>query len=61
MCGRFTLSCDQAELIERFQVDDVFMETALTPRFNIAPSQSVAAIVALSKDGKRVLTSFQWG
>ena len=61
MCGRFTLSCDQAELIERFQVDDVFMETALTPRFNIAPSQSVAAVVALSKDGKRVLTSFQWG
>ncbi len=61
MCGRFTLSCDQAELIERFQVDDVFMETALTPRFNIAPSQSVAAIFTLGAEGKRVLTSFQWG
>lgn len=59
MCGRYTLSAGESEILERFNVDDVFMETRLTPRFNIAPTQDIAVI--LSQDGKRVLTAYKWG
>ena len=59
MCGRYTLSAGESEILERFNVDDVFMETRLTPRFNIAPTQDIAVI--LSQDGKRILTAYKWG
>ncbi|MBK9621905.1 MAG: Abasic site processing protein [Cyanobacteriota bacterium erpe_2018_sw_39hr_WHONDRS-SW48-000098_B_bin.30] len=59
MCGRYTLSAGESEILERFNVDDVFMETRLTPRFNIAPTQDI--VVILSQDGKRVLTAYKWG
>lgn len=59
MCGRFTLSASEAEIMERFIVDESFMETRLSPRFNIAPTQTIAAIIA--SDGKRILKGLQWG
>lgn len=59
MCGRYTLSAGEAEVIERFNVEDVFMETRLTPRFNIAPTQLVPVIT--QADGKRILSQYQWG
>lgn len=59
MCGRYTLSAGESEILELFDVDDVFMETRLTPRFNIAPTQDI--VVILSQDGKRVMTAYKWG
>lgn len=59
MCGRYTLSATEAAIIEAFAVEDVFMETGLTPRFNLAPSQQ--APIVFAKDGSRVLTTYQWG
>lgn len=59
MCGRYTLSAGEAEVIERFNVEDVFMETRLTPRFNIAPTQLVPVITQTA--GRRTLSQYQWG
>src|SRR5262245_18799161 len=42
MCGRYTLRASPAELAEIFSL---LRQPDLTPRFNIAPGQSVAAIV----------------
>jgi putative SOS response-associated peptidase YedK len=59
MCGRYTLTkAEERELSERFGIAD-FSETRLVPRFNIAPSQDVAAIV--QQDGGNILTTFKWG
>ncbi len=59
MCGRFTLTSDEDEIITRFEVQDTFRDTRLVPRFNIAPSQQVAVVV--SKGGRRVLDTYKWG
>jgi putative SOS response-associated peptidase YedK len=60
MCGRYTLTRRQAELIERFAVESVLSdEEELRPRFNIAPSQLVPVII--NQDGKRVLATLKWG
>ena len=56
MCGRFTLTLDEAELVERF--DLTASDAAHTPRFNIAPTQ--AAPVVLSESPDR-LSVAQWG
>jgi putative SOS response-associated peptidase YedK len=56
MCGRFTLHHDVDEIVERFDVADV--EFDLDARYNIAPSQIVAAIV---QNGRRRLAGFKWG
>lgn len=57
MCGRFTLYHSTQQVVNRFGVEEVIFE--ISPRYNIAPSQQVAAIVNLN--GHRVLTSFKWG
>ena len=59
MCGRYTLTrAEVREFGERFLISD-FSETRLVPRFNIAPSQNVAAI--LQENGRTVLSSLKWG
>jgi putative SOS response-associated peptidase YedK len=58
MCGRFSLITDIDEIIARFYVDEV-SEMNYTPRYNIAPSQSVTAIV--HHHGKRRMGQLQWG
>ncbi len=57
MCGRFTQHHSEAEIIERFAVGDVLFE--LTPRYNIAPTQITAAIIA--SENTRQLVGFRWG
>ncbi|HWQ32017.1 MAG TPA: SOS response-associated peptidase [Blastocatellia bacterium] len=57
MCGRFTQHHNEDEIIERFAVSEVAFEPV--PRYNIAPTQYLAAIIA-QPDG-RLLTSFRWG
>ena len=56
MCGRFTLHHSTEDIAERFAVDQTLLE--LKPRFNIAPSQPVAAIV---QGESRVMQELKWG
>lgn len=62
MCGRFSLTTAGPILAELFSIDDPDPEVMAIwrARFNIAPSQSVAAIRATA-DGKRRLDMLRWG
>lgn len=57
MCGRYTLKTPIDVLAEYFEVEDY--PSSLTPSYNIAPTQEVAAIV--EEDEKRKLEVFRWG
>ncbi|MFN2138584.1 MAG: SOS response-associated peptidase [Candidatus Promineifilaceae bacterium] len=57
MCGRFALLAPGPVIAEQFGVS---VAHEIAPRYNIAPTQPVAA-VRLDGDGERELTYFQWG
>lgn len=58
MCGRFTLLATGQELADHYQLTET---PPSAPRYNIAPTQPVAA-VRLSQDGQaREFTFFRWG
>lgn len=66
MCGRYTLRHDMDEVAARFGVDEVQLPLdLLRPRFNIAPSQEIPAVLILDGAGdarpRRVLTALRWG
>lgn len=54
MCGRFTQRKDKAQIAEHYGVTEDFFE--VTPRYNIAPTQLVAAI-----NQQRQLVGLRWG
>ena len=56
MCGRFYLDVQADELVDYFDLSSV---SCLTPRYNIAPSQPVAAI-RVGEQG-REWVSLRWG
>jgi putative SOS response-associated peptidase YedK len=56
MCGRFYLDAPQEILESYFNLQAA---PALSPRYNIAPSQDVAAVILA--DQKRVLKMLHWG
>jgi putative SOS response-associated peptidase YedK len=56
MCGRFTLTTPEELLAEVFGLEQA---PQLSARYNIAPTQDVAAIVEAA--GKRQLELFRWG
>lgn len=56
MCGRFTLHHAAEDLAGRFAVEQSLLD--LKPRYNIAPSQPVAAVLQRES---RVLAALQWG
>lgn len=58
MCGRFTLTVSAEELQQIFP--EISVPELYAPRYNIAPSQPLAAI-ALNSLGKPTLQHFQWG
>lgn len=60
MCGRITLTAtDLSLVVQRFGVKRSSQEsTAWTPRYNIAPTQTV---IVVSNDGQRYLTRMRWG
>lgn len=59
MCGRFVLMTLGRDLAERFELAH---EPSLEPRYNIAPTQSVAAIRSDdTKEGSRRLDMLKWG
>jgi putative SOS response-associated peptidase YedK len=57
MCGRFTLKSPERikfqRLVNTFDLDNII------PRYNIAPSQNVLAVV--ERDSVREVTQLQWG
>ena len=57
MCGRYLQRQNLHELAVRFGVDQMLLDWR--PRYNIAPTQQVPAIVI--EDGRRVLRTFRWG
>lgn len=57
MCGRFSLVTDASLLQAYYGLANV--EQFSGARFNIAPGQDIAAVVAV--DGERHLESFRWG
>jgi putative SOS response-associated peptidase YedK len=57
MCGRYTLTVPIDQLAAEFDLDEVRAE--LSPNFNVAPTQSVATILA--ENGGRRLETLRWG
>src|SRR4028119_90415 len=57
MCGRYTLTAPVDRLVAELGLDEVRAE--LSQNFNVAPTQSVAAVVA--EGGKRRLELLRWG
>jgi putative SOS response-associated peptidase YedK len=58
MCGRFTLKAAAMSLKELFDLADV---PTLPLRYNIAPTQNVAAVRQISGQPCRELTMLRWG
>lgn len=57
MCGRYTLTVSAEELMEYFGVDNSL--DPFRPRYNIAPSQFVHAVINAS--GKNRIGQLKWG
>ncbi|WP_147532801.1 SOS response-associated peptidase [Bacillus marasmi] len=45
MCGRFTLTATLEEILNRFDIEEFLDEDTYLPNYNVAPSQSVLAII----------------
>lgn len=58
MCGRFTLRTPTKDIVKAFSLTDA---PDLKPRFNIAPTQQIAAIKLNPETGTRQLSQFRWG
>jgi putative SOS response-associated peptidase YedK len=58
MCGRFTLRTNPKKLAEQFPIDEV---PVLEPRYNIAPTQTVAVVRLSSVDSRRLFRQMRWG
>lgn len=58
MCGRFTLRTPMSKLIQQFELDEGF---DVRPRYNVAPTQNVAAVRKLPGEGARHLVLLRWG
>src|SRR5215216_4713323 len=57
MCGRYTLRTPVDTLAEAFEIEEY--PSSITPSYNIAPTQEVAAVV--EEDEKRKLEMLRWG
>jgi putative SOS response-associated peptidase YedK len=58
MCGRYRLTSKERYLAEHFDVSD---EVEWSPRYNIAPSDSVATIRQHATEPKRMFSKMRWG
>lgn len=65
MCGRYAATANPDELVEEFEISFVeeSAEAACVPRYNIAPTDTVAAVVERAKDDEvtRKLVGLRWG
>jgi putative SOS response-associated peptidase YedK len=58
MCGRFTLNAPPQDVARLFGLSSIPL---LTPRYNIAPTQSVAAVREAVNGAGRELVELRWG
>ncbi|MFQ5984755.1 MAG: SOS response-associated peptidase [Alphaproteobacteria bacterium] len=58
MCGRFTLKTPPEEWVKAFGLEQ---RPNLPPRYNIAPTQAVAAVRVKPGNGARELAALRWG
>ena len=58
MCGRFTLSQPISAIASAFNLTPI---SPLEPRYNIAPTQLVPAILTLPEQGEKQLQMLRWG
>ncbi len=58
MCGRFSNNANPKQVEKEFDVK-VSNEKLFKPRYNIAPTQTIAAI--LESDGERIIDALRWG
>ena len=57
MCGRYTLKTSINSLAEHFEIEEY--PSSITPSYNVAPTQEVAAVV--EEDDQRKLEMLHWG
>jgi len=60
MCGRFTQRHPKEDIAERFDVPEAMFFAEIRERYNVAPSQTIPAIVQ-EAEGERALVGFKWG
>lgn len=58
MCGRFNLTATEKEVAEQLGLTEI---AVLAPRYNIAPTQPVAAVRLHPGSGRKELTHLHWG
>ncbi len=58
MCGRFTLTTTPAEVARHFGLDET---PSLSPRFNVAPGQTIATIARFAESAGATLALRRWG
>ena len=58
MCGRFTLTDPDADLAVQFNLPEI---PNLAPRYNIAPTQPVAAVRVAANSSIREMVLLRWG
>jgi putative SOS response-associated peptidase YedK len=63
MCGRYTLRTPLSVLAQQFlfELGDLPADLKLAPRYNIAPTQTIAAVRQLEPGGPRRLALLHWG
>ncbi len=61
MCGRFALATPPEALVEIFDLFEAPDPGSLRPRYNIAPTQSVAVIRLKQSGAHRELAMMHWG
>ena len=65
MCGRYAASANPDELVEEYRIDEVTDDgrQACTPRYNIAPTDTVPAVVERAGEAGvlRKLVGLRWG
>ena len=58
MCGRFTLRTPMSELVGEFELESLPL---FRPRYNIAPTQPLAAVRLDADTGRRQFALLRWG
>jgi len=61
VCGRFALTLPWSDLAALYRLGDRSTQRNLAPRYNIAPTQGVAAVRIAPDTGERELTDLCWG
>jgi putative SOS response-associated peptidase YedK len=59
MCGRFTLTATVDQLFDRFDIEYFLQEEDYFPNYNVAPSQSVLAVINNGQHNK--MGFLRWG